>query len=87
MTAREVDYLFENKILSEKEMIDKANSKYSLSEIIEKATALVKNPAVLKKLLYSVSKIAMISSVSKAMPEEYNVAEIDNWVKKYNNLP
>lgn len=87
MTAREVDYLFENKILSEKEMIDKANSKYSLSEIIEKATVLVKNPAVLKKLLYSVSKIAMISSVVKAMPEEYNVAEIDNWVKKYNSLP
>jgi len=86
LSADDVDYLFESGILSDKEMIDKANSKYSLSEIIQKLSALCKKPKITKELLVTLKQIAKISDIQKSIPEEYNRGMINDWIKKYNSL-
>ena len=89
----DLDYIFETGILNADDMTIDADST-SLSAILggmgmedlkTKAGGLVKNPAVLKKILRLGKEIGVATAVTAAMPKAYDPEKVLRWVKSYND--
>ncbi len=82
-SADDIDYLFEKKILTEKELAPSANSKYSPSELISKFIWLTMRPKIFALFLKAFKKISAIKKICSAMPEEYSKGVIEAWKAQY----
>ena len=93
ISPEDLDYIFESGILNGDDMTMDADST-SLGAILSgvepadlmvKAKGLIKNPAVLKKILRLGKEIVAATAVAAAMPNEYDYCKVMSWVKAYNN--
>lgn len=86
INADDIDYLFENGILGAKEFADAGETKYSAEELLSKAKAIIKRPALLKPLSKAGLSIVNLKKSSKLMPEEYDKAKVTRWVEQYKKI-
>ena len=90
-TPAELDYLFDNGVLTAKDMsidadttdLTKIFSGSDLNDIKTKLSGVVKDRVLLKKMLSVGKKIAAVASVTAAMPKRYSKAAVDRWVASY----
>ena len=93
LKPEELDYIFETGILNGDDMtIDAESTSLSAilsnvtpADLVVKARGVIKNPAVLLKILQLGRQIAAVSAVVSSMPRGYDPARAVNWVKNYNN--
>lgn len=83
--ADDVDFFFENKILTEKELSDGGKTKYSFDELMKKASVL-KKPKLMPRLLGVLSKLDAASKAKKCIPEKYNENEIEKFIEIYSGF-
>ncbi|MBQ6020102.1 MAG: hypothetical protein IJL26_07980, partial [Clostridia bacterium] len=85
------DYLFDNGVITAKDMSIDADTK-SIFDIIQgntfrdyktKITGVVKDPVLLKKMLRVGAKISAVAAVTTAMPHVYTKQGVDLWVRAY----
>ena len=88
----DLDYIFETGILNADDMTIDADSTslgailggMKVEDLKVKAGGLVKNPAVLKKILRMGKEIGVATAVTAAMPKTYEPDKVLRWVKNYN---
>ena len=91
MTPAELDYLFDNGVITAKDMSIDADTKSILDifsgntpgSVKTKVVNVVKDPVLLRKIMKVGAKIAAVSSVTSAMPHVYTKQTVDMWVKAY----
>ena len=92
LTPNELDYIFENDILTWREMTITANSTslksfiHISSDMPKRGVAIVKDKALLKKLLGVGEDIAKVVAVCLSMPKAYDKEKVYKWAKKYDNI-
>ena len=92
LVPADLDYIFETGILNADDMTIDADSTslgamfagMTVDDLRTKAGGLVKNPAVLKKILRLGREIGVVSAVTAAMPKTYEPDRVLRWVKNYN---
>ena len=90
-TPGELDYLFDNGVLNASDLsIDadttdliKIFSGNTSDSIKKKVGGVVKDKALLKKMMSVGKKIAAVMSVTAAMPRRYSSSTVDKWVANY----
>jgi len=90
-TPDELDYLIDNGVINAGDMSIDADttslidifSGNSPEDIKKKVAGVIKDKALMKKMLLVGKKIAAVMSVSAALPKRYNKADVDKWVKNY----
>ena len=88
----DLDYIFETGILNADDTTIDADSTslgailggMKVEDLKVKAGGLVKNPAVLKKILRMGKEIGVATAVTAAMPKTYEPDKVLRWVKNYN---
>lgn len=88
----DLDYIFETGILNADDMTIDADSTslgailggMKMEDLKIKAGGLVKNPAVLKKILRMGKELGVATAVTAAMPKVYDPEKALRWVKNYN---
>lgn len=88
----ELDYIFEKGILNAEDMtIDSDGTSIGailgdvdLNDLKIKASGLLGNTAVLKKVLALGKDIAAVTAVTALMPAKYELKKVREWVEKYN---
>lgn len=85
VTAEDIDFFLENKILTEKEMSGGGSTKYTFSEIIQKASVL-KKPKILIALKDVVGWAVASAKAKKLIPEKYDKAQIDKFKEIYSKF-
>ena len=91
LTSQEVDYLFGSGILNEMDVTMGADttSIFSMTKGMDplslkiKASGLIKDKALLKKISWMVGRIASAVSVGAAMPKVYSRTALAAWAKAY----
>ena len=84
LTPEDMDYLFENRVLTAKEMLkDKAPA--DLSYFLDK-TKVFGRPALFAPLTKTVRRLAKKTAVCAAMPRIYDKAAIQAWASRYESL-
>ena len=86
LDADDLDYLFEKKILTGKEMYSRGNAKYGVGEIASKAAYLCAKPKILKALADMGVKMLSVSKLDELMPENYTDEEFKTWYSEYIKL-
>ncbi len=86
----ELDYMFDNGIINAEDMTIGADStslmamvKFDPAELIKKAQGVVKDPVLLKKILYCGKRIASVAAVTAVMPKTWNRNQVFRWAKQY----
>lgn len=93
ITPDELDYIIENKILTEAEMTITANNT-SLSkfikfdtELMRRASKILKNGSLTKKLLrVALDIIKTTIAANVLIPKEYSKQKVQNWAKRYDKI-
>ena len=85
LTVEDMDFFFEHKILTEKELGQKGNGKYTLKELIQKAS-LLSRPHLLPGLVQILRKLLMLNKLKKAIPEVYSKSAVENWKKEFSKV-
>ena len=85
LTADDMDFFFEKRILTAKEIGGGGNTKYTVPDILAKAS-LLSRPWLIPGLLKIGSKALILDNVKKALPEAYNEAAVANWKAIYSKL-
>ncbi len=93
LTSEDLDYIFDNGILTADDMTIGADDTSLTSlfsgmkpdDIKQKLTGVYKNPIVMKKVLRMIKEIGAATAVVSAMPKIYNRKAVLTWVKQYNN--
>ncbi|MBQ6265041.1 MAG: NAD(P)/FAD-dependent oxidoreductase [Clostridia bacterium] len=90
LKPEELDYMFDNGILTGKDLTIGADStslvsfiNFSPAEIIEKAKNVCKDPVLLKKILLTGKRIASVVAVTTTMPRHWNRQNVFRWAKQY----
>ncbi|MBQ8210397.1 MAG: NAD(P)/FAD-dependent oxidoreductase [Clostridia bacterium] len=86
MTAEDIDYLFEKKILTNAELAAQGATKYTVTEFLAKGVNLCLRPRLIMPFIRAFASIAKIGKTLKLMPEEYSKEQIDIWAKEYEKL-
>lgn len=92
LKPEELDYLFEKQILTWREMTITANSTsitdfiHFSSDMPKRAIAVVKDKALLKKLLGVAQDIAKVIVVCASMPKAYDKEKVYKWATKYDSI-
>lgn len=82
LTREDMDFFFEHKILTEKEIGGGANAGYTVKDIIQKASVISRVhlapaiPGILKKVF-------AFEKMKTAIPEGYNKTAVENWKKVF----
>lgn len=82
LTPDDVDFFFEKKVLTAKEIGGGGNTKYTFKDIVPKLVLLSK-PKVLAGLLKVGKKALLLNKVRSAVPEIYSKEAIAQWEKIY----
>lgn len=92
LTPQELDYIFENDILTWKEMTITAETTsifdfvHLSTNMPKRAVSIVKNKALLKKLLKAAENIGKVVAVCQLMPESYSKEKVNKWANKYDDI-
>ncbi len=90
VTTDELDYIFDNGIITEKELSVSAEAfnidvlSYFSMETIMRVKAIIKNKAVRKKLFGLVGGMATVVASLQTMPKAYDEEKVLLWAKKYD---
>lgn len=84
LTAEDMDYLFEKRVLTAKEMLG-AKTKTDLSFLLGKAS-LLGRPSLLPAVLKTAKRLAKKKGVCAAMPSAYDPAAVRAWAERYEAL-
>lgn len=92
LQPEELDYIFETGILNAQDMTIDADSTsitamfsgITLDDLKIKANGIVKNSAVLKKIMRLGKEIAAAVAVCAAMPKTWDAERVSRWVRNYN---
>ncbi len=92
LSSEELDYIFEKEILTWREMTISANTT-SLSSFVhfssdmpKRAVAIVKDKALLKKLLSVAGNIGKVIFLCLTLPKVYNKEKVYEWANKYDGI-
>ncbi len=92
ITPQQLDYIFKNRILTEREMTITAEST-SIWDFIHlsfdmpaRGMAIVKDKDLTRKLLIVAGDIAKIVAVCAVMPKEYDEKLVKKWAKRYDEI-
>lgn len=85
LTADDVDFFFEKKILTAKEIGGGGNTKFTPADIISKLSILSK-PRLIPGLLKVGKKALMVGQVKKAVPEVYSKEAVAKWEKIHSQM-
>lgn len=93
-TPEEVDYLFEAKVLTADDLTIGADSTSltdflkggSMQSVVDKVVGIVKDKAILKKLMPVIGKVVAGLAVCGSMPKNYDRLAVKTWAKKYNKI-
>ncbi len=83
ISADDMDYLFQKRILTAKELSMSFDSGYKVGELVSKVFWMVARPKLLIKFLQAGKRIVSINSITELMPEKYDKTAVDAWIKKY----
>ncbi len=91
LTPDELDYCFDSGMLNEDNITMTANFtsiktqfKLDPKDLLIKAKAVCKNPAVLKKVMVCAGKMAQVMSACAAVPKRWNRKKVMQWAKAYS---
>ena len=84
LTADDMDYLFENRVLTAKEML-KDPAPVDFSYIRGKA-AVLGRPALLSPMLKTAKRLVDKAAVCASMPRDYDPAAVRAWAERYEAL-
>ena len=84
LTADDMDYLFEKRVLTAKEMLG-AKTKIDASYLLGKAS-LFGRPSLLPAVLKTAQRLAKKSAVCAAMPRDCDPAAVRAWAERYEAL-
>lgn len=82
----DIDYLFEKKIVTEKELCERTSAKYRAAEIVAKGASIAAKPKILKGLASMGVKLLAIDRMNKMMPEEYSKEGFEKWHREYEKV-
>ena len=90
-TPEELDYLFENNVLTAKDLSIDADTTNLIkifsgnkpADVRNKLAGVAKDSVLLKKMLSVGKKIAAVKAVTSAMPLRYSRLAVDRWVRSY----
>ena len=82
LTSEELNCLFDNRVLTEAEIIGPA-AKYSLAELLKKGGIVLKKKNVIKAMAGFALKNKKIEKIKSALPSEYNENDIKAWTNLY----
>lgn len=85
VSAEDVDFLFEKKLMTEKEITGGARVSYSPAEIAQKA-AVITRPKLLLSLFGLLKRLNAAKKAKKLMPDKYNEKAIEKFKKVYSKL-
>ena len=85
VSADDIDFFFEKKIMTEKEVSNGGKTKYSAMELLQKASVL-KRPGLLLPLAGVLLKLKASSDSKKLIPEEYNEGGIEKFKEIYSRF-
>jgi flavin-dependent dehydrogenase len=90
LTTEQLDYLFESKIITIKELQvsdEPGGSPIDInSQLIEKASALIKNKKLLSLILGLGKDMALLAGVNKTLPKHYSRRSVQAWAKRYDGV-
>ncbi len=90
ITPEELDYIFDNKIITSKELsvsaekVDLDIPSYFCKETLLRGKAVLDNKPLLKKFLTLGKAMVKVVVTLQSMPKEYNEAAVLSWAKKYD---
>lgn len=90
VTTDELDYIFDNGIITEKELSVSAEAfnvdilSYFSMETVMRVKAIIKNKSVRKKLFGLVGGMATVVASLQTMPKVYDEEKVLSWAKKYD---
>ncbi|MBQ8027135.1 MAG: hypothetical protein IJ261_03355, partial [Clostridia bacterium] len=91
LTPDELRYCFDSGMLNEDNITMTANFtslfdlfKFDIKDLSVKATRVVKDPKLLKKILLCGSKIAQVTATCAAMPKKWDRSKVMQWAKAYS---
>ncbi len=93
-TPDELDYLFDNGVITASDLSIDADTRNifnimhgnTLETYKTKVVEVVKDPALLKKLMRVGAKISAVAAVTSAMPRLWSKARVRAWVKAYETV-
>ncbi|MBQ8183090.1 MAG: NAD(P)/FAD-dependent oxidoreductase [Clostridia bacterium] len=92
LTPEQLDYIFDNGILTSKEMTITAKSTglwdfFHLSpDLPKRGLAAIKDKELVKELLWVVKKIALVVTTCARIPKKYDRAAVLGWAWKYDQI-
>ena len=90
ITPEELDYIFDNKIITSKELsvsaekVDLDIPSYFCKETLLRFKAVIDNKPLLKKFLTLGKAMVKVVVILQSMPKEYNKQAVLSWAKKYD---
>ena len=86
LTAEDIDYFFEHKIMTEKEIGGGKVKFSSPAEFLQKVTAFVPKAGLLPRMAGAALKLRKAENVKSALPKEFSQNAYSCWLKLYNQL-
>lgn len=92
ITPEQLDYIFENRILTEKEMTITAESTglkdfiHLSADMPSRGLAIVKDKDLTRKLLHVAGDVAKIIAICASMPKEYDEKSVRKWSESYDAI-
>ena len=85
LTAKDIDFLLDSKILTLKEIASGGVPQYKAKEILEKLN-LIKKPKIIPGMARALSHLTQIDAVCAKMPKDYDAHKVAVWEKAYEAL-
>ena len=86
LTPEDIDYFFEHKIMTEKEIGGGKVDFSSPTEFLQKVTAFVPKAGLLPRMAGAVLKLRKAENVKSALPKEFSQNAYSCWLKLYNQI-
>ena len=92
LTPQELDYCFDSGLLNEDNVTMTANFtslydlfKLDIKDLTVKASSIIKDPILLKKILVCGTQIAKVTAICAAIPKKWDTQKVMQWSKAYTN--
>lgn len=85
LTAEDIDFFFEKKILTAREIGGGGNTKYTLPDLVQKVSILGK-PKLILPLTGILKKAMLLEKLKRDIPEAYNKTAVTKWKNEYSKV-
>lgn len=87
LTAEQIDYLFDSKILTTDEMNISGGSLVSVDPaLVKKAVAIIKDKGLRNILIKVIGDMGKLTAAFASMPSYYSRLKVQQWAKKYDEI-